>query len=279
MPELPEVETIRQVLDEYLPRHIIRTVYVKRARMLRGQSLSSFRRRLLNQTVRKVERRAKYLLIRLQQDTLLVHLGMSGQIFVTSKSVSEYKGLPQLPDKHTHFWLGLSRGLRVYFRDPRMFGRFGVFTPQEEKRFFADIGPEPLDCRFTPELFYRILCGRTTPIKAALLNQNLLAGLGNIYTDEALFRAGILPQTPSGQLTRQQVKKLHTAIRNVLKNAIRARGTSISDFYDPRHQPGTFQLKLRVYGRENEECYKCHAKICKAVVAGRGTHWCPDCQT
>ena len=278
MPELPEVETVRRVLHKHLPGHQIRAVQIERPKMLRGQSKTTFIRSLINQKIVKVERRAKYLIIRLQTGSLLIHLGMSGQVFTSGGKKPAVAAGSVLPDKHTHLRMRLDKDFLLYGRDPRMFGRYQYLSPEAEKDFFFGMGPEPLGKHFTPEYLFGILKLRRSSLKALLLNQKVIAGLGNIYTDEALFQARLSPFLAGENLTRAQTLRLHTAIRTILKKAICARGTSISDYLDPRHKKGTFQQQLRVYGQEGNACPACRTLIRKTVLAKRGTHWCPRCQ-
>lgn len=279
VPELPEVETIRLVLSDALPGKRISQVHLYDTRMLRGQPVSALKRRLKDRRITHVDRRGKFLLFRLDSGSLLVHLGMSGQVILGSSSQNSNKNFPRLPDKHTHMILKLDSNSKLYFRDPRMFGRFAWLNDSEEKRFFAHLGPEPLSPQFTSYFLHSILKGRTASIKSLLLNQGIVAGLGNIYTDETLFRAGLLPHKAGGKLTLKETRSLHKAIRRVVKEAVLQGGTSVSDFLDPMHRRGTFQLALKVYGREGKPCRKCGKVILKDIVAQRGTHWCPRCQS
>jgi len=269
MPELPEVETIRRILDKSLPGKKIKAVTLRKDKMLRCTSRTEFIRGLQKRQVRSVDRRGKFLLIRLDQDILLLHLGMSGQISIEQSD---------LKDKHIHFILDFYDGIHLFLRDPRMFGRIDLITEKEERSIFAHLGPEPFSDDFTPEKFRIFLKGRKASIKSLLLNQHPVAGVGNIYADEALFRAGIKPQTKGESISAAQAKKLHAAIRSVLQEAIHSGGTSISDYLDPRNRKGTFQLKLKVYGRSGKPCPKCGTDIQKDIVSQRGTHWCPKCQ-
>jgi formamidopyrimidine-DNA glycosylase len=278
MPELPEVETIRSIMEQYVPGHTIESIHLRRPKMLRGQKQRFFREGLKQREIAGADRRGKFLLIRLDRGSLLVHLGMTGQVFYVSQGQPRPSDLPQLPDKHTHLTLKLNEGATLYFRDVRMFGRFALLDDDEEKTLFAKLGPEPLGPSFTAKLLFDSLQKRSASIKAVLLNQTVVAGLGNIYADEALFRAGILPQTSAGKISWEQTKILHRSIRRVLKEAVYRGGTSISDYLDPRHRKGTFQLVLGVYGREGKPCLNCGTPIKKDTVAQRGTHWCPHCQ-
>jgi len=280
VPELPEVETIRRVLQDVLPGHCITAVRSCKPKMLRGQNPRIFEAGLEGRRVEAVDRRGKFLLIRLDQRTLLVHLGMTGQIFACSDDGGAVvpTSCPDLPDKHTHLQLTLTHGLRLYFRDARMFGRYSLIDAEEERALSRRLGPEPLGTRFTAKVLFERTRGRRASIKAIMLDQRAVAGVGNIYADESLFRAGILPETLAGALTSEQTRKLHRAIRKVLHEAIYSGGTTLSDYLDPRNRRGTFQRKLHVYGRQGERCFRCGERIQKTVVAQRGTHWCPRCQ-
>jgi formamidopyrimidine-DNA glycosylase len=278
MPELPEVETIRLVLSDILPGQRIQQVHLHETRMLRGQPQSEFKRRLRDRRITQLDRRGKFLLIRLDSGSLLVHLGMSGQVILSSDSKNKASNLLSLPDKHTHMILELDSNSKVYFRDPRMFGRFGLIDEPEEKSLFARLGPEPLSPQFTSDFLHSKLKGRKASIKSLLMNQSIVAGLGNIYADESLHRAGLLPRKPGGKLTQKNARSLHRAIRRVIKEAVMRGGTSVSDFLDPKHRRGTFQLVLKVYGRDGQPCLRCGELIHKEIVAQRGTHWCPRCQ-
>ena len=278
MPELPEVETIRRELAKILPGRKIMRVALRRENMLRGQSPIFFKKGLLQRCIKRVTRRGKFLLIRLDEGTLLMHLGMTGQVLWTPYSdTSDDEDISNL-DKHIHLVLEFSDHCRLCFRDARMFGRFQLIDGKLEKKLFSHLGPEPLSRKFTAQAFKLTLKGRTASIKALLLSQRLVAGLGNIYVDESLFHAGIPPHASGGRLTSAQTVSLHAAIQKVIRAAIRRRGTSLSDYLDPRHRQGTFQLVLQVYGREGQPCFRCGTLIKKTIVSQRGTHWCPQCQ-
>lgn len=278
MPELPEVETIRRVLEPSVTDDKITEIFIRQNRMIRGQSLYFFKQELTGRQILKVDRRGKYLIFRLNHKIFLVHLGMSGQIIrTTDNSVSQNTSFP-LPDKHTHLTLWLSSGTVLYFRDPRMFGRYILSDPNDESRLFSNLGPEPLGPQFTPSGLYQDLRKRTASIKALLLSQKIVAGLGNIYVDESLFRAKINPAKPGGQISKKQTKILHESIKLVLTEAVNAGGTSISDFQDPEQRIGNYQNHLQVYGKKGKSCPHCGTIIIKENLAQRGTHWCPRCQ-
>jgi formamidopyrimidine-DNA glycosylase len=199
-------------------------------------------------------------------EQLLVHLGMTGRLLVSSPDV------PIPP--HTHAVLSLSSGRELRFVDPRRFGRLELHGL--ESGAFAGPGHEPLTISLDD--FAALFRGRKLSIKAALLNQSLLHGVGNIYADESLFRAKIRPTRVAGRLTRQQLGLLHKSVRTVLQSAIRAGGSSVSDYVDADGVKGFFQIQHRVYGREGEPCFVCGTPIRRIVLAGRGTHFCPHCQ-
>ncbi|MCK5241593.1 bifunctional DNA-formamidopyrimidine glycosylase/DNA-(apurinic or apyrimidinic site) lyase [bacterium] len=285
MPELPEVETIRQVLEKKITglkiiRADLRVPKMAASRWAQNprSQAKQFVRQLQGRTIIRLRRRAKYLIADLDQGSLVFHLGMTGQLFVARQGERLGSGWPSLPDKHTHLILNLSKGKRLFFRDIRKFGRLRYLASEQETVFFQRLGPEPLGKAFTPEVLQQGLRGKKAGLKAALLNQKVVAGLGNIYVDEALFRAGLAPQRMAGAVSKKKINALHAAIQAVLKAGIRFRGTTFSDYYDPESRRGGFQKYLQVYGRKDERCFKCSTKIRKAVVAQRGTHWCPKCQ-
>lgn len=285
MPELPEVETIRRVLEEkVVGRKIVKVelripklTATRLHRDLRGQE-AVLRTRLTGRRIAAVRRRAKYLVLDLDQGRLIIHLGMTGQIFAAPAGPLPVNGLPLLPDKHTHVVLRLTGPMCVYFRDIRQFGRLRLVSDPEEERLFARLGPEPLGRAFSPQTLRQGFSGKKAPVKALLLNQQVVAGLGNIYADEALFRARIHPQTPGRRITPGQARTLHQAIRQTLSEAIRFRGTTMSDYYDPESRKGGFQDRLQVYGRPGEPCPNCGRPLRKSRIAQRGTHWCAHCQ-
>jgi formamidopyrimidine-DNA glycosylase len=194
----------------------------------------------------------------------IVHLGMTGSLRVCEPETEVAR--------HTHAILKLASGREVRFVDPRRFGRLSVATSTE----FDATGVEPLEIELEP--FIALFRGRKTPIKSALLNQKLLRGVGNIYADESLFRAGLRPRRRASSITRDQLAKLHTAVKEVLKEAIALGGSSISDYVGAEGDEGFFQLRHRVYGREGEPCLVCKTPIKRVVIAGRSSHYCPKCQ-
>jgi formamidopyrimidine-DNA glycosylase len=192
----------------------------------------------------------------------IVHLGMTGRMLVCEADTEI--------SKHTHAVVKLASGRELRFVDPRRFGRLSV------ARGFEANGSEPLEIKLDD--FIALFQGRKTPIKSALLNQKLLSGVGNIYADEALFRAGIRPRRRAASLTKEDLRRLHSALRQVLKEAIKLGGSSVSDYVDADGEEGFFQLRHHVYGREGEPCRVCKTPIKRIVIAGRSSHYCPKCQ-
>jgi len=270
MPELPEIETFRRKLRDgsldspsLLGKHI-REVQLLWERTLAEPTPTEFQARIIGQTIRDFGRRAKYLLIQLDQDTLVIHLRMSGDLLVETESD------PVAP--HHRFLLIFEDGTRLAFNDTRKFGRIWLLddlTPLLEK-----LGPEPLDRSLTPEIFQERISIRRRQLKPLLLDQSFIAGLGNIYTDEALYRSGLHPQTLASTLTPAQSTGLLENIRAVLNAGIAANGASTDWVY----RGGGFQNQFQVYHRKGKPCYQCGTPIERIVVGQRGTHICPHCQ-
>ncbi len=269
MPELPEVETIVRGLREKLIGRQIRSVQVRTPTLLRSP-LITFRKQLTGAIIRKIERKGKFILIGLGNgSTLIIHLKMTGQLLLIPE------GRPV--DKHTHLIFNLQpRDLQLRYRDVRKFGFLGLLTPGQEWPQLADLAPDPFD--LTARDFYERLQQKKRAIKPLLLDQRFISGLGNIYVDESLFRSRIHPLTPSQTLNWDQARGLHRLIRQVLREAIKAKGTTVSDYRGPEGIVGGFQHYLRVYDCTGEPCRFCGTPIHKTRVGGRGTHFCPSCQ-
>lgn len=270
MPELPEVENYRRDLSQTLIGRRFTGVHVDWPNQVATPSVDELARRLPGQGVLSIDRRGKYLLFRLSGgDTLLVHLKMSGRLHVGPAST--------LPDPHAHVVFRLDAGDELRFHDPRKFGRVHLVGDSDE--VVGRLGPEPLDDDFTVERFAAMLTSRRGRIKPLLLNQAFVAGLGNIYADEALHMAGLHPLRTADTLTPDEVERLHTAIQSTLQHAIQHRGTSFDGFYlDTRGEPGAYRGQLRVYGRAGAPCARCGTPIERMVVGQRGTYVCPVCQ-
>lgn len=282
MPELPEVETVRRGLLPVLAGQIIRHVAVNRPDLrwpfppLMGERLSGCR-------VLNLRRRSKYLLADLDStETLLVHLGMSGRMLVSGDPLGRFVHDHPAAEKHDHVVFDIQNGARVTFNDPRRFGAMDLFATQDAANhpLLARLGPEPLSNAFNESCFVDAVKGRNTPIKSALLDQTVVAGLGNIYVCEALFRTGISPVRKARNVSATRLRALVPAIRQVLSDAIDAGGSSLRDFRQADGELGYFQHSFDVYGREAEPCRTpdCTARIARIVQSGRSSFYCPKCQ-
>lgn len=281
MPELPEVETIARGLDQRIAGDVIDSVWLgEKPEPLKSpaKEIAAVLERARIERVRRVGKHVVFDLARLGRNgrrseaingQWIVHLGMTGRLLIGSPETNV--------EKHTHAILKLSSGRELRFVDPRRFGRLAVVRVESKQAGgFAAPGDEPLDAR--AERFITLFRGRKTPIKSALLNQRLLSGVGNIYADEALSRAGVRPRRRAASLTRAELAGLHAALQEVLREAIALGGSSVSDYVDAEGREGFFQLQHRVYGREGEPCLVCGTAIKRVIIAGRSSHYCPNCQ-
>lgn len=274
MPELPEVETIRRTLERRVLGRPITRVVVRETRFRTRLDAEALDRQLLGRRIEAVGRRSKYLLVHLDDGQVVVlHLGMSGWL------VLEPRAAPRAP--HTHVVLELDGGDELRFADPRRFGmlfvvphRTGLATDPR----LADLGPEPLSGDFDLGYLTQRACRVRRPVKNFLLDASVVAGVGNIYACESLFRAGIHPHTPAGRLRPERLRRLHQAVIEVLRQAVRAGGTTLQDYRDSDGRRGRYQFSLRVYGREGATCRKCRRHVRRIVQAGRSTFYCPGCQ-
>lgn len=284
MPELPEVETIARGLQKRVAGDAIESVWLGSKPQTMKSPPAEIVRTLERTRIREVRRMGKHIVFDLERNgtarTLaktrkkakppgsrsqwIVHLGMTGRMVVCEPGAEV--------EKHTHAIVRLGSGRELRFVDPRRFGRLSVAVQGD----FDAGGVEPLE--IDKDRFLKLFHGRKTPIKSALLNQKLLRGVGNIYADESLFRAGIRPKRRLSTVPRAKLDALHTAIRDVLKEAIALGGSSISDYVDADGEEGFFQLQHRVYGREGEPCLVCKTAIKRVVIVGRSSHYCPNCQ-
>jgi formamidopyrimidine-DNA glycosylase len=264
MPELPEVETIARKLEPELLGKIIKEADLRWARTLAIPSFRKFKDQIRGQKIKKVTRRAKYFILELSDYQLLFHLRMSGDLFIRNGKIN--------PEKHDRLIIELSGNKSLVFKDTRKFGRVWLTANPED--ILGKLGLEPLEGGFTTHWLYDALQRRHRQLKPLLLDQSFLAGLGNIYTDEALHIAKLHPLRLSDSVSQKQAGALHEAIRNVLKAGIRRNGASIDWVY----RGGEYQNYFRVYGREGEPCNVCGTPIQKMVVGQRGTHICPTCQ-
>lgn len=272
MPELPEVETIRRGLADRILGRRVEAVVVRQP-LLRWPVPADLGVRLRGGRIDAVERRAKYLLIHVGRQRLLIHLGMSGRVFVLTA--------PPAPDVHDHLDLALSRGVTLRFHDPRRFGCVLAFADTDPPHpLLADIGPEPFSPAFSGDYLYARSRGRRSPVKAMLMDSSVVAGVGNIYAAEALFRAGIRPRRAAGRVSRVEYARLAAAVREVLSAAIRAGGTTLADstFAGADGAFGYFQQRLAVYAREGQPCPRCAVPVRRQIVAQRSSFYCPRCQ-
>ena len=276
MPELPEVETVRAGLAAAFEGRRLIKVAINRAD-LRKPFPPGFVQRLTNRRVTGVRRRAKYLLLDLETgESLIMHMGMSGRFTVYGHNAASGAGL----GKHDHVVFDTEDGNRIVFTDHRRFGLMTVAPTAEVDvhPLFAGIGPEPLDEDFTPAVLSAALKGKKTPIKSALLDQRVVAGLGNIYVCEALFRAGISPKRLALSVPGARAERLAPAIKSVLKDALAAGGSSLRDYAHADGELGYFQHHFSVYDREGKPCPHCGTPIRRIVQSGRSTFFCPKCQ-
>ena len=286
MPELPEVETVRRGLAPVLEGARLSRVEARRPD-LRFAFPDGFVQRLAGARIVRLDRRAKYLLAALDRDeTLVMHLGMSGRFEIVGAAAVQRPGdfaLAQPPDpRHAHVVFETEAGVTVTFYDPRRFGYMDLIPTEtlEAHPWFRDLGPEPLGCGFDAAHLARAFEGRRQSVKATLLDQRIVAGLGNIYVCEALFRAGVAPQTPAGEIGRRRLAALVKVVRAVLLEAIEAGGSTLRDYAGADGALGYFQHRFSVYGREGEACLRkgCGGQIGRIVQGGRSTFFCRRCQ-
>lgn len=273
MPELPEVETLRRDLARLVVGERIRGCELRLPRLVSCPACDAFRSRLRGSVIQRVQRRGKYLIFSLDNGwEWVVHLGMTGSLLVAEE------GSPE--PAHTHMVICLSPPRLIRYVDPRTFGETAVVPKGDYSALkgLAQMGPEPLAPSFTPQVLKKTL-DTSARIKSALMNQRRIAGIGNIYADEILFRAGIDPFRPAKSLSREELRRLHSSLREVLREAIKKRGSSTSDYVDASGLPGSFQGHHRVYRRKGQPCLNCGEPIRRAVLGGRSTHWCPRCQS
>ncbi len=270
MPELPEVETVVRGLREPLVGRRITSMWHDWDRSIHSPAPDEFAARVTGQLVRSLGRRGKYILIHLEHDTLVIHLKMSGRLYVSAA------GARHEADRWVHVRFDLDQGWQLRFSDVRKFGR--VYLTSDVGALLSHLGPEPLGDNFTTAGFREGLQGRKLAIKARLLQQEFVAGVGNIYADEALFRAGIHPARPAESLTDSEATRLHGTLREALQTGIQHEGASINWYRKPDGDKGSSQNHFFVYGRAQQPCLHCGAQINKIRVAQRGTHFCPDCQ-
>lgn len=273
MPELPEVETVRRTLEELVIGKEIRDVSVFWPKIIKApEQVEQFQDALQGQTIHEIHRRGKFLIFQLDDYAMVSHLRMEGKYGVYA-SVEPY-------DKHTHVIFSFTDGTELRYRDVRKFGTMHLFAKGEEMNQLplAHLGPEPLSREFTIDDLTAKLRKTNRKIKMVLLDQTVVVGIGNIYVDESLFRAGIHPERIASSLSKEEIARLHREIIATLSEAVNKGGSTIRSYINSQGQMGMFQLDLFVYDRKGEACKRCNTTLEKLKVGGRGTHICPTCQ-
>lgn len=280
MPELPEVETVRRGLIPHLEGRIISRVELHRPD-LRRPLPPDLMQVLTGARVTALRRRSKYLLADLEgRGTLMLHLGMSGRLLIENDAAGSFHRDPAILPRHDHVVLHTDLDTRITFNDARRFGMVDLIAPDGEALAFAGLGPEPLSDAFSPDILAQALSGRSLSIKSALLDQRIVAGLGNIYVSESLHRAGIDPRRAAGRIGKARITALHGHIRDVLTEAIAAGGSSLRDHRQVGGELGYFQHSFRVYDREGAPCPRpsCAGTIRRIAQSGRSSYFCTTCQ-
>ncbi len=270
MPELPEVETSRRGIEPHIVDTRITGVVI-RDRRLRWPIAPAVERNLINQSIRSVTRRAKYLLVNTDKGSAILHLGMSGSVFVVDQ------GTPA--GIHDHVDIDFDSGKTLRFRDPRRFGSMHWSKSPLQHKLLRSLGPEPLDDVFDADYLWTKSRHRRVSIKQFIMNAQIVVGVGNIYASEALFLAGINPRRAAGRVALRRHNLLVDAIKVVLANAIKAGGTTLRDFYGGEGEVGYFRQQLQAYDREGEPCRQCNTPITAIVQGQRSTYYCKHCQT
>ncbi|KGJ97469.1 bifunctional DNA-formamidopyrimidine glycosylase/DNA-(apurinic or apyrimidinic site) lyase [Colwellia psychrerythraea] len=270
MPELPEVEVCRRGIEPHVLNQNVSNVVVRNAKM--RWPITPTISDICGEKIISINRRAKYLLLETSKGTLMLHLGMSGTIRVIDKDTPVAK--------HDHFDLVLECGLALRLNDPRRFGSVLWVTEDiDDHRLIKNLGPEPLTSDFTADYLYKKSRKKTVAIKTFLMNNHVVVGVGNIYANEALFQAKIIPTVAAGKVSRKRFEDLTVLIKTVLSKAINQGGTTLKDFTQVDGKPGYFAQQLQVYGRSGKPCFICKEKLKEIKQAGRATVYCPQCQS
>ncbi|UWR03136.1 bifunctional DNA-formamidopyrimidine glycosylase/DNA-(apurinic or apyrimidinic site) lyase [Ruegeria conchae] len=282
MPELPEVETVRRGLSPAMEGVVIQRADVNRPD-LRWPFPERMAERLTGQRVDRLRRRSKYILADLNSgETLLIHLGMSGRMTVSGDPLGQFAHKHPMPEKHDHVVFHMANGARITFNDPRRFGAMDLLSTAtaEDHKLLSVLGPEPLGNDFHEQHLIEAFKGKNSPVKSALLDQGIVAGLGNIYVCEALYRGKVSPRRKAGQISASRVGALVPIIRHVLQDAIEAGGSSLRDFRQADGELGYFQHSFDVYGREGRPCRTggCSGEIKRITQSGRSSFYCAQCQ-
>jgi formamidopyrimidine-DNA glycosylase len=271
VPELPEVETVRQGIAPLLIRQTIEKIVVRNAH-LRWPVLPNLSQKLEGAKILSIKRRGKYLLFHTTHEDIILHLGMSGRVtlFEDNRPI----------EPHDHIDIIFKNGLILRYTDPRRFGSL-IWTPSpaEQHPLLAHLGLEPLSPQFSAKKLQKLAQGRKQAIKSFLMDSHIVVGIGNVYANEALFHAGIHPLTPAGKLTQEQWELLVRSSKQVLRKAIKAGGTTLKDFQNVLGDPGQFSQQMSVYGREKKPCRLCHTAIERINISQRASFYCPNCQS
>ena len=273
MPELPEVETVKEALNQTVKGQTIKEIELRYEPMVKNMSADEFKEKLINQTIQEVSRRGKYLVFHFDDYQLLSHLRMEGKYFYVDSDFEL--------NSHVHVIFTLENGKRLLYQDTRKFGTYHLYDKAidlETTAPFQVLGLEPFATEFTPSYVKEKIQNKKKPIKSLLLDQTVVCGLGNIYVDEVLYRARLHPLTSSSELTDKDIENVVKYTVEVLARAIELGGTTIRTFSSSHGVSGTFQNELLVHQRKGENCYECHTPIEKIKVGGRGTYFCPTCQ-
>ncbi len=269
MPELPEVETIKNELSPHIVGQRITDVSLFWKRMVRRPSVEEFRSRLIGQEITGIARRGKYFIFGLTGDeVLIIHLKMTGSLLLKSDSAE--------PDKYVRAIFHLDKGTALHFRDPRKFG--AMWLVEDRNAVVGKLGPEPLEADFTPQLLAQRLANRSVSIKALLCDQTVVAGIGNMYADEALFAASIHPLRSGKSLLPEEIEHLHRSIRQVLQAGIDNKGASVANYFRPDGTLGTAHSEFKVAHQGGKSCPVCGTPIVRIPIRHRGTYFCPRCQ-
>ncbi|OGC21336.1 DNA-formamidopyrimidine glycosylase [candidate division WOR-1 bacterium RIFOXYB2_FULL_42_35] len=288
MPELPEVETVKRGLAKSIVGKTIADFSCDWHKLI-NKPAAKYKQTIKDLKILSVERRAKMLIVKLSKGlNILVHLKMTGQLVYRGKSKCVVGGHPIkegancLPNKFTHVTFSFTDGSQLYYNDVRKFGWLRLYTDVELEKALAakKMGPEPLSKEFSLKYLQQLTkTGKNRKrVKQFLMENQNLVGVGNIYSDEVCFYAGVMPDKPVEKLTTQQIKKIHEGIQKILKAAIKAQGTTVSDYRNADGSAGGYAKYLKVYQRYGEKCYRCKAKVVRMKIGGRTSHYCPQCQ-
>ena len=273
MPELPEVEVIRRGLQRHLPGRKVIAAATGNKKLRLPIPRKLLKKYILGERIKSVNRRAKYLILLMDSGARLIfHLGMTGRLSLLRQASPK--------TKHDHLLLQLDNGMQLRFNDIRRFGFIQVLEPGKDfsRTSLANLGPEPLSDDFTPRYLQRCAAGKNRPLKNFLMDSRVVVGIGNIYSCEILFHAGLHPETKVGRLTEREWEKVVASSRYILQKAIQSGGTTVSDFVNESGKSGYFQLELQTYGKQGLPCKCCTTPIVKKTMAGRSTFFCPKCQ-